>query len=63
MRGLASWLWRYRGRVLAGFLSLLVVDGAGLIVPLVIRDAIDRLARGEGGCFVAGCTSSGWPRS
>ena len=54
MRGLASWLWRYRGRVLAGFLSLLVVDGAGLIVPLVIRDAIDRLARGEGGILRSG---------
>jgi len=54
MRGLASWLWRYRGRVLAGFLSLLVVDGAGLIVPLVIRDAIDRLARGEGGVLRSG---------
>ena len=54
MRGLVSWLWRYRGRVLAGFLSLLVVDGAGLIVPLVIRDAIDRLARGEGGVLRSG---------
>ena len=54
MRGLASWLWRYRGRVLAGFLSLLVVDGAGLLVPLVIRDAIDRLARGEGGVLRSG---------
>jgi len=54
MRGLASWLWRYRSRVLAGFLSLLVVDGAGLIVPLVIRDAIDRLARGEGGILRSG---------
>ena len=54
MRGLASWLWRYRGRVLAGFLSLLVVDGAGLLVPLVIRDAIDRLARGEGGILRSG---------
>lgn len=54
MRGLVSWLWRYRGRVLAGFLSLLVVDGAGLIVPLVIREAIDRLARGEGGVLRSG---------
>lgn len=54
MRGLAGWLWRYRGRVFAGFVSLLVVDGAGLLVPLVIRDAIDRLARGEGGVLRSG---------
>ncbi len=54
MSGLAGWLWRYRGRVLAGFISLLVVDGAGLLVPLVIRGAIDRLARGEGGVLRSG---------
>jgi len=54
MDRLRSWLWRYRGRILAGFLSLLVVDGAGLLVPLVIRDAIDRLTRGEGGLLMSG---------
>ncbi len=54
MDRLRSWLWRYRGRILAGFLSLLVVDGAGLLVPLVIRDAIDRLARGEGDLLRSG---------
>ncbi|RLE36291.1 ABC transporter ATP-binding protein [Candidatus Acetothermia bacterium] len=54
MDRLRSWLWRYRGRILAGFLALLVVDGAGLLVPLVIRDAIDRLARGEGGLLRSG---------
>ena len=54
MRGLFNWLWKYRMRVLAGFLSLLLVDGAGLVVPLVIRDAIDRLARGEGGVLRSG---------
>lgn len=51
---LARWLWRYRGRILAGLLALLVVDGAGLLVPLVIKDAIDRLARGEGGLARSG---------
>jgi len=54
MDRLRSWLWRYRGRILAGFLALLVVDGAGLLVPLVIRDAIDRLTRGEGGLLRSG---------
>jgi len=49
MRGLIKWLLRYKGRVIAGFLTLFVVDIAGLMVPLVIREAIDRLARGEGG--------------
>jgi len=51
---LARWLWRYRGRILAGLLALLVVDGAGLLVPLVIKDAIDRLVRGEGGLARSG---------
>ena len=54
MDRLTGWLWRYRKRVLFGFLSLLVVDGAGLVVPLVIRDAINRLANGEGGVLTSG---------
>lgn len=49
MDRIATWLWRYRGRVLAGFVSLLVVNGATILVPLVIREAIDRIAAGEGG--------------
>ena len=32
----------------------MVVDGAGLIVPLVIRGAINRLAGGEGGVLASG---------
>jgi ATP-binding cassette subfamily B protein len=40
--------------VLAGFLALLVVDGAGMLVPLIIRDVIDRLTRGEGGLVRGG---------
>ncbi len=54
MDRLTGWLWQYRKRVLFGFLSLLVVDGAGLLVPLVIRGAIDRLASGEGGVLRSG---------
>ncbi len=52
MDRLTTWLWRYRGRVIAGFITLLVVDGAELLVPLVVRNAIDRLARGEGGLLL-----------
>lgn len=54
MEQLTTWLWRYRGRVFAGFLALLMVDGAGLLIPLVIRDVIDRLSRGETGFLRGG---------
>jgi len=54
MDRLTTWLWRYRGRVLAGFVALLVVDVAGILMPLVIREAIDRLSRGEGGLLHSG---------
>ncbi|MCK4392382.1 hypothetical protein KAX17_05710 [Candidatus Bipolaricaulota bacterium] len=59
MDRLTTWLWRYRGRILAGFVALLIVDGAGILMPLVIRDTIDRLAQGEGdllrrGLYIAG---------
>ncbi len=48
MDRLRTWLWRYRGRILAGFIALMVVNGATILVPLVIREAIDGLTRGEG---------------
>jgi len=59
MERLRTWLWRYRGRILAGFLSLLVVNGAAILVPLVIREAIDRLARGEGDLLRSGLIITG----
>ena len=59
MDRLQTWLWRYRGRILAGFVSLLVVNGAAILVPLVIREAIDRLARGEGGLLQSGLMITG----
>lgn len=52
MDRLSIWLWRYRARLLAGFVSLLIVDGAGILVPLVIREVIDRLAQGEGSLLI-----------
>ena len=54
MDRLTTWLWRYRGRILAGFVALLVVNVAGILMPLVIREVIDRLARGEGGLLRSG---------
>ena len=59
MDRLQTWLWRYRGRILAGFVSLLLVNGATILVPLVIREAIDRLARGEGGLLQSGLMITG----
>jgi ATP-binding cassette, subfamily B, multidrug efflux pump len=54
MNKLSGWLWKYRRRIVLGFLSLLVVDAATLVVPLVIREAINRLASGQGGLFTIG---------
>ncbi len=59
MDRLHTWLWRYRGRILAGFVSLLVVNGATILVPLVIREAIDRLTRGEGALLQSGLMITG----
>ncbi len=59
MDRLWTWLWRYRGRVLAGFISLLMVNAATVLVPLVIREAIDRLTRGEGDLLLSGLMITG----
>jgi ATP-binding cassette, subfamily B, multidrug efflux pump len=44
LRLLLSWLWRYRGWMLAGLLALMVVDGIQLAFPFLTRAAIDDLA-------------------
>jgi len=54
MDRLSTWLWRYKGRVLAGLLSVLVVNTGTILVPLVIRSAIDQLTQGEGNLFASG---------
>ena len=54
-----TWLWRYRGRVFAGFLSLMFVNAATIFVPLVIREAIDRLTVGEGNLLRSGLMIAG----
>jgi ATP-binding cassette, subfamily B, multidrug efflux pump len=59
MNGLSGWLWRYKGRVFAGFLSLLVVNTATILVPLIVRSAIDQLTRGEGDLLMSGLKITG----
>ncbi|MCI2425251.1 ABC transporter ATP-binding protein/permease [Candidatus Acetothermia bacterium] len=46
---LITWLWRYRWRVATGLIALTLLNGVSLVVPLVMREAIDLLARGERG--------------
>jgi ATP-binding cassette, subfamily B, multidrug efflux pump len=54
MDTLSTWLWRYKGRVLAGLFSVLMVNTATILVPLVIRATIDDLTRGEGNLLASG---------
>lgn len=44
MRSLIQYLWKFKGSVLLGLLALVLVDAAGLVTPLVVRQAIDGLA-------------------
>jgi len=46
VRGLFSLLWKKKGKITAGILILLMIDGAQLVVPLILRKAIDNLAAG-----------------
>ncbi len=54
MDRISTWLWRYRGRVLAGFLTLLVVDATELAMPLVVGRAVDALAAGSAKLWLFG---------
>jgi ATP-binding cassette subfamily B multidrug efflux pump len=59
MDRLRTWLWRYRGRILAGFVALMAVNGATILVPLIIRNVIDQLTRGEGALLRSGLMITG----
>lgn len=48
MRGILGELRRYRFWLLAGVLALVIVDAAQLIVPLIVRAAVDDLVAGVG---------------
>lgn len=52
MRGIFRELWRYRWRLLAGVLALLVVDALQLVAPLIVRSAVDDLVAGTGASLV-----------
>ncbi len=46
MKDIITYLFKYRKNVVLGILMLLVVDGAQILIPMIIRKAIDRLATG-----------------
>ncbi len=52
MDRISTWLWRHRGRVFLGFVTLVVVDGVGLVMPLVIGRAIDDITIGRANLLV-----------
>ncbi|MFC2095839.1 ABC transporter ATP-binding protein [Candidatus Bipolaricaulota bacterium] len=54
MDRLSTWMLRYKGRVLAGLVSVLMVNTGTILVPLVIRSAINDLTRGEGNLLASG---------
>lgn len=45
MRGIFHYLWVYKTRIILGLLALFIVDGAQLVIPLIIRAAVDELAK------------------
>ena len=46
LRPLKPYLVRYKRRFVVGFLTLLITQGAGIIVPLIIKSGIDGLSHG-----------------
>ncbi len=46
MRDIIRHLLRYKGRLFLGLLALLIVDGAQLVIPLILRKVVDSLALG-----------------
>ena len=46
MRDILRHLLRYKGRLALGLLALLIVDGAQLVIPLILRKVVDLLALG-----------------
>lgn len=46
-RSISSYLARYRGRYAIGFIFLAVVDGSQILIPQLVRRAIDLISKGE----------------
>jgi len=46
-RAMFSLIWRYKKRIIIGLLAVLAVDGAQLVLPLIIRRAVDVLTLGK----------------
>jgi ATP-binding cassette subfamily B protein len=48
IRELAPYLWKYRGRLAAGFCLLLVANTLAITIPWIIKGAIESLRQGAG---------------
>jgi len=48
MREIIQELWKRRWRLLVGVIALFIVDGLQLIVPLILRNAVNDLVAGKG---------------
>ena len=48
MRAILEELWKRRWRLLLGVIALFIVDGLQLLVPLIVRNAVNDLVAGKG---------------
>jgi ATP-binding cassette subfamily B protein len=46
MKGILARIFKYKWSVLLGILSLLIVDGAQLVIPLIVRKSINAIQQG-----------------
>ncbi|MEO0238888.1 MAG: ABC transporter ATP-binding protein [candidate division WOR-3 bacterium] len=54
MKGILKRLWKYKLSIFLGIFSLLIVDGAQLIIPLVIRKSINLIQSGHATMMILG---------
>jgi len=47
MKGILKRVFKYKWSVFLGILSLLIVDGAQLVIPLIVRKSINAIQKGE----------------
>jgi len=54
MKGILKRLWKYKLSIFLGIFSLLIVDGAQLIIPLIIRKSINLIQSGHATMVILG---------
>jgi ATP-binding cassette subfamily B protein len=54
MKGILKRLWKYKLSIFLGIFSLLIVDGAQLIIPLIIRKSINLIQSGHATMMILG---------